>query len=136
MREITADIDEFAVSLTLLVSTSLEGVKKNTSKAVAASTRVGAKKARENAASGIGVHPWSKEYTEGFQGHVSHGGDISKGEIGNKNKPGLVHLLEHGHATLNGGRTRAFPHMEPTREFVEEDLRERLAIAVENGLVM
>ena len=60
----------------------------------------------------------------GFASHVERGVE-TVGEVGNKNKPGLVHLLEKGHLTLTGRKTTAYPHMAPafdamSEEFVEE----------------
>ena len=38
----------------------------------------------------------------------------------------LTHLLEKGHALVNGGRTRAFPHIAPVAEKAEENLFKRV----------
>lgn len=43
---------------------------------------------------------------------------------------GLPHLLEYGHATRNGGRTRAIPHISP----VEKDVKDKFLKGVEKIL--
>lgn len=45
----------------------------------------------------------------------------------------LTHLLEHGHATVNGGRTRAFPHWKPAEDYAIKEYEKRIADAIENG---
>ena len=133
MNNLTVPEDMFAIGLTELVSTSLEGAKNNTSKEIARAARAGAKLVRKNAEAG-GLHKWSKEYTSGFSSHVTDHGGYTTGEIGNRTKPGLVHLLEKGHATINGGKTNAYPHMKPAFEEISRDLLERIGAAVEEGL--
>lgn len=34
----------------------------------------------------------------------------------------LTHLLEYGHAKVNGGRTNAYPHIKPIEDRAEKDL--------------
>lgn len=53
-----------------------------------------------------------------------------QGIIYNEKLPGLPHLLEHGHAKRNGGRTRAFTHIAP----VEKEIVEGFTKAVERKL--
>jgi len=127
------DVDKFAATLTDLIGEVFDQCDENVSKAVSQATKRGAKELRETYAI-IGAHMWSDEYREGFKAHIDKTGKVTTGEIGNSAKPGLVHLLEKGHATLTGRRTRAYPHMEPTFEDVSEDLIERIDRAVASAL--
>ena len=45
----------------------------------------------------------------------------------------LAHLLEHGHAKRNGGRTRAFPHIAPAEELGEKQLEADIVRGLSHG---
>ena len=42
----------------------------------------------------------------------------------------LTHLLEYGHATRNGGRTRAFPHIRPVEQEVIKEFESQIRSAL------
>ena len=51
--------------------------------------------------------------------------------IYNSKLPGLPHLLEHGHAKRNGGRTRAIVHIQPVEDELIKSFEEEVAKAID-----
>ena len=57
------------------------------------------------------------------------------GEVGNRKYPGLVHLLEKGHAKTGGGRVRAIPHVKTAADQGEKMLEKLGNAVVEEAIV-
>ena len=127
-------IDDFAASLASLIGDIPDACGDGCQKAVRQSIRKTAKGLRSGEYGSSGRHDWSGEYMGGFSSAVVKGGLTPAGEVGNKAKPGLVHLLEKGHATLNGRRTNAYPHMAPAFEDMSRDFVERMDKYVDSAL--
>lgn len=45
----------------------------------------------------------------------------------------LTHLLEHGHALPQGGRSKAYPHIAPAEEKAKEELPKLIEEHIKNG---
>lgn len=87
--------------------------------------REGAKKLKATSPRGSG---------KGRKGHYANGWGVTyerKGNgkfrftVHNKKKPGLAHLLEHGHQLRQGGRAKAIVHIKPVEEWCNEEFEKR-----------
>ena len=130
----TVDYQDFAIGIESLLGDIPEEVGDEINKAVKSSVKLAAKNLRDNLTAGIGVHPWSDKFRKGFSSKVDAKGLVTTGHVGNKSQPGLVHLLEKGHHTLTERRTRAFPHMAPAFDEMQEDFMEKAEKALERAV--
>lgn len=102
-------------------------VAENIQKVTKEIARKSAKAVKQNAQtnfSGTG------KYAAGWTSQAKEGRYSSQGIIYNRTKPGLPHLLEHGHAKRGGGRTDGKEHIAPVEQEViksfEEAIKEKL----------
>jgi hypothetical protein len=67
-----------------------------------------------------------KKYPKGWEVRIKEGRLDVEGWVYNEDHYRLTHLLEFGHATRNGGRTKAFPHIADVNAFAKKEVLERL----------
>lgn len=131
VKHLTVGEDKFAVSLENILSGVDTNISECIVKPVSSAVRYGAKIARWAAPMDTG------EYASGFASKTDRTGKKHCiGTIYNKKKPGLVHLLEKGHATIGGGRTKAYPHLIYAADEAFALLDKELDKAIERGLML
>lgn len=71
------------------------------------------------------------KYKKGWKKKVEYEGkeDI-RIRVYNAKCPGLTHLLEKGHARVNGGRVAAIPHIEPAEQHAAEKLVNKVKVKI------
>lgn len=72
------------------------------------------------------------KYNKGWRQKTEVGERYVHSTISNKEYQ-LTHLLEYGHATRNGGRTRAFPHIAPVEKYCNEEFTRRVEEVVKES---
>ena len=120
MSNLTIAPNEFAESINKLLDEYGDEVSE---KAAATAKKVatkGKKMVKQN-----GLSHWIG-YNSGWAVKTESDRLTFKAVIHNKKYYRLTHLLEFGHAKVNGGRTRSFPHIGPVNDWVHEEYLKEL----------
>lgn len=102
-------------------------VAENIQKVTKEIARKGAKAVKQNAQSDF---KGTGKYAAGWTSQAKEGRYSSQGIIYNRAKPGLPHLLEHGHAKRGGGRTDGREHIAPVEQEVIKSFEEAIKEAL------
>lgn len=120
-------IDKLADELVQAIKEYTDDVEMGVRKAVDKTAREVLKEAQSLAPKRTG------EYAKTFKITKDDGYGTTERIIWNKKHYRRVHLLEFGHAKVNGGRVQAYPHLRPAYEKHVADLPNELKRVIENG---
>lgn len=123
-------IDRLSAEINKILTEYGNEVQENVDDAARRVTKAGAKAVRGNAQSTFRVGNGEKNYAKGWTSKFETGRLSAQGIIYNKDLPGLPHLLEHGHANRNGGRTPGRPHIGPVEKQIIEDFEKAVKAAI------
>lgn len=78
-------------------------------------------------------HVRTGKYNKGWSVSKEKGNNYIKTRIYNKTDYQLTHLLEHGHVTRNGGRTKAYKHIGPVNDYCINTFESTVEKIIEKG---
>ncbi len=116
-NEIAKGLKEYSQDVIEGIDEASERIAKNAVKEL---------KAKSPKKTGEYAKGWAKKTEKKF-------GETNSHIIYNKNKPGLAHLLEHGHAKRGGGRVQGKPHIRPVEEQIIEEFTAEVEKVIKGG---
>lgn len=120
-------IDRLADELVQAIKEYTDDVEMGVRKAVDKTAREVLKEAQALAPKRTG------EYAKTFTITKDDGYGVTRRIIWNKKHYSRVHLLEFGHAKVNGGRVKEYPHLRPAYDKHGARLPDELKRVIENG---
>lgn len=131
-REISvADVinaERFASAISDLMEDYADEVKSILDETVPKAAKTAVKKLRKG---GSYNDTGKSGYTKGWTSQSEVSRLNVSAVVYNRKAPGLAHLLEFGHLTRDGKRTREFPHIAPVAQATEDELEKLLREALE-----
>lgn len=121
MRSVSTTADAFAVTMDEMMREIADGIDGGMRPVVEKSGATAVRGCKEGAQANFGG---TGKYAKGFRKKLKGAGHEVSCEVGNARLPGLVHLLEKGHATIGGGRVAGRPHVAPAAEQAFEELEQ------------
>lgn len=73
------------------------------------------------------------KYNKGWSAKVNKGNNFINVTVHNKTGYRLTHLLENGHATRNGQRTKPIVHIKPVEEKANKEFESAVIEIIKNG---
>jgi len=116
-------IDRLTLEVGKILEEYGDNVQENINEIVSQMSKQGAKAVKSEAR---GTFGGSGKYASGWTSQVETGRVSAQGTIYNKDVPGLPHLLEHGHANRNGGRTAGRIHIAKVEEQLVKDFESKV----------
>lgn len=116
-------IDRLSIEVGKILEEYGENVQENINEIVSQMSKKGAKAVKSEARANFGG---SGKYASGWTSQAETGRLSAQGTIYNSSLPGLPHLLEHGHANRNGGRTAGRIHIAKVEEQLVKDFESKV----------
>lgn len=115
--------DQLAAAVDKILEKYGDDVRDNVNDIVKDITKKGVQTLKSQARSAVGG---TGKYASGWTSQVETGRVSAQGTIYNGALPGLPHLLEHGHANRNGGRTPGRVHIAPVEEALVKEFETKV----------
>lgn len=128
MYDRSVDVDDFAIALTSILQDVGTRIDSNLDGMITKTCEHTKDVVKKNSPIKTG------KYKRGWTYNTKKQESGVVGEVGNKLKPGLVHLLELGHARTGGGRVKAYPHVDPAAREGEKMLYELANETIDEAL--
>lgn len=121
----TVKIAELAIEIEKELAAYSDEVTEGIKKSIRKETRAAVRQLKATSPRKTG------EYAGGWRSRVAYESrEDLRIRIYNGTKPGLTHLLEHGHAKKNGGRVNGIPHIAPAVKALEDKLDADIKVVV------
>lgn len=116
-------VDRLSAEVEKILAEYWENVQQNLGDIVKALSKKGAQTLRSQSR---GTFGGSGKYAKGWTSQAVTGRLSAQGTIYNKDLPGLPHLLEHGHANRDGGRTPGRAHISTVEEALVKEFEQKV----------